>query len=84
MGGSKQKKASSSSSSSGSSFSFFSLFKNKPRREYEVKDDFVRAYKVWPSDEDRGRWVAEPGIDMKASAFISSRTERWKSVEGAN
>ncbi|CAI9101389.1 OLC1v1038700C1 [Oldenlandia corymbosa var. corymbosa] len=76
MGGNKQKK---------SSFSFFGFFKSsKPRRDYEMKDDFVKAYKVWPSDEDRGRWVAEPGIDRKASAFISSRTERWKSVEVAN
>ncbi|KMT14117.1 hypothetical protein BVRB_4g079390 [Beta vulgaris subsp. vulgaris] len=27
--------------------------------------------KVFPSDEDRGYWVAEPGIDRKASAFIA-------------
>ncbi|KAL0548502.1 hypothetical protein IC582_012955 [Cucumis melo] len=28
--------------------------------------------RMWPSDEDRGsRWVAEPGIDRKASAFIA-------------
>ncbi|KAG7029045.1 hypothetical protein SDJN02_10228, partial [Cucurbita argyrosperma subsp. argyrosperma] len=26
--------------------------------------------RMWPSDEDT-RWVAEPGIDRKASAFIA-------------
>ncbi|CDP15174.1 unnamed protein product [Coffea canephora] len=80
MGGGKQKKSSGSSSS----FSFFSMFKTKSRRADDMKDDYMKAYKVWPSDEDRGRWVAEPGIDRKASAFINSRTERWKSVEVAN
>ncbi|KAI5658350.1 hypothetical protein M9H77_27143 [Catharanthus roseus] len=86
MAGNKQKK-----SSSGSSFSFFGMFKSKNsssrnrRVEYETKDDFMKAYKVWPSDEDRGRWVAEPGIDKKASAYITTITEKyWKSVEVAN
>ncbi|KAE9446732.1 hypothetical protein C3L33_21379, partial [Rhododendron williamsianum] len=32
--------------------------------------DSMKYYKVWPSDEDRGRYVAEPGIDRKASAYI--------------
>ena len=28
--------------------------------------------RMWPSDQDsRGRWVAEPGIDRKASDFIA-------------
>lgn len=27
--------------------------------------------RICPSDEDRGRWVGEPGIDRKASAFIA-------------
>ena len=27
--------------------------------------------KVFPSDDDRGYWVGEPGIDNKASAFIA-------------
>ncbi|KAK4377165.1 hypothetical protein RND71_003461 [Anisodus tanguticus] len=70
-----------------SSFSFFSIFKSKTRRgeqEYYSKDDFVKAYKVWPSDEDRGLWVAEPGIDKKASTFISIRTANWSNVEASN
>ncbi|KAL3814603.1 hypothetical protein ACJIZ3_015871 [Penstemon smallii] len=40
-------------------------------------DDYIKAYKVYPSDEDRGRWVGEPGIDRKASAYISSTTDKW-------
>jgi len=27
--------------------------------------------RMFASDEDRGRWVAEPGIDRKASDFIA-------------
>ncbi|EXB57548.1 hypothetical protein L484_022654 [Morus notabilis] len=50
--------------------SFFSLFRFKRNRrvdDYAVED----MRRVWPSDEDRGRWVAEPGIDRKAEAFIA-------------
>ncbi|OIT40731.1 hypothetical protein A4A49_11239 [Nicotiana attenuata] len=65
-----------------SSFSFFSLFKSKSSRTRRgdqdyYKDDCVKAYKVWSSDEDRGQWVAEPRIDEKASTFISIRTANW-------
>lgn len=28
--------------------------------------------RMFASDEDRGRWVAEPGIDRKASDFIAN------------
>ncbi|KAE9608204.1 hypothetical protein Lal_00003698 [Lupinus albus] len=27
--------------------------------------------RIFASDEDRGRWIAEPGIDTKASDFIA-------------
>ncbi|OIV97323.1 hypothetical protein TanjilG_07075 [Lupinus angustifolius] len=27
--------------------------------------------RIFASDEDRGRWIAEPGIDRKASDFIA-------------
>ncbi|KAL4329267.1 hypothetical protein HN51_036229 [Arachis hypogaea] len=27
--------------------------------------------RIFASDEDRGRWVGEPGIDRKASDFIA-------------
>nr|GMD43851.1 uncharacterized protein LOC109174175 [Ipomoea batatas] len=55
--------------------------------EDHPRDDvFVsKAYKVWPSDEDRGtRWVAEPGIDSKATLFINGRTKFWSNQDGSN
>nr|GMD48406.1 hypothetical protein A4A49_37640 [Ipomoea batatas] len=75
-----------------SGFSFFGLFKFKPGKkvwngEDHPRDDvFVsKAYKVWPSDEDRGtRWVAEPGIDSKATLFINGRTKFWSNQDGSN
>ena len=57
--------------------SVFNIFKSNRQRgggyHYEAyHDEGTRVRKVWPSDEDRGRWgVAEPGIDMKAAAFIA-------------
>ncbi|GFP80395.1 hypothetical protein PHJA_000182900 [Phtheirospermum japonicum] len=72
------------------SFSLFGLFKGKSSsrsrgggddyRDYE----YVKAYKVYPSDEDRGRWVAEPGIDKKASAYITLTTDKWEKLAVAN
>ncbi|KAL6517857.1 hypothetical protein OROMI_033558 [Orobanche minor] len=64
-------------------FSVFSLFGGKRackarRRDDDHSDDHVKAYKVYPSDEDRGRWVADPEIDKKASAYIASTTEKWE------
>lgn len=58
-------------------FSIFSIFKSRRggRREnysyyYGGGEDSGR--KIWPSDGDKGEyWVAEPGIDRKASAFIA-------------
>ena len=67
---SQHKKSSTSSFSS-----FLKLFKPKRssyRGEEAYWDESVKACKVWPSDEDRGYWwVAEPGIDRKASAYIA-------------
>lgn len=80
-GNNRQKK------SSGSSFSLFSLFKgrnsSRARRGDDTRDEYVKAYKVYPSDEDRGRWVAEPGIDKKASAYISLTTDKWEKTCGS-
>ncbi|KAH6835929.1 hypothetical protein C2S53_002770 [Perilla frutescens var. hirtella] len=68
-----------------SSFSFFSFFKGRSsssrRGEYETRDEYVKAYKVYPSDEDRGRWVAEPRIDEKASAYITHTTDKWGKLD---
>ncbi|CAA3009088.1 Hypothetical predicted protein [Olea europaea subsp. europaea] len=75
-------------SSSGSAFSLLSIFKAKSSRastSESTRDyDSVKAYKIWHSDEDRDRWVAEPGIDQKAYDFISVRKEKWKTVAVAN
>ncbi|KAK2976326.1 hypothetical protein RJ640_008780 [Escallonia rubra] len=72
MGGNNRQKKS-------SGFSLFNIFKSrKPRRGEDTRDDFVNAYKVFPSDEDGRRWaVAEPGIDRKASAYIDSIQKEW-------
>ncbi|CAA3009086.1 Hypothetical predicted protein [Olea europaea subsp. europaea] len=80
-GNNRQKKSSSPS------FSLFNIFKGKSSRTSKwdsTRDDSLKAYKVWPSDEDRGQWVAEPGIDQKASVYISTTTDKWKSVSMAN
>ncbi|KAJ7977802.1 Ribosomal protein S12 [Quillaja saponaria] len=59
-------------------FSFFKFLKSKkPRGGYDAYDDGSSAWKVWTSDEDRGRWgVAEPDIDRKAEAFIAQYKKR--------
>ena len=58
---------------SSSSFSFCGMFKacfSSSKDDYYCNyDDSSRRH--FASDEDRGRWVAEPGIDRKASAFIA-------------
>ncbi|PSS08451.1 Ribonuclease [Actinidia chinensis var. chinensis] len=58
-----------------SPLSFVNMFKAKRYSLQVVEDnswdDSVKSYKVWPSDEDRRRYVAEPGIDRKASAYIA-------------
>ncbi|GFY89128.1 hypothetical protein Acr_06g0010680 [Actinidia rufa] len=70
MGGNNRQQKKSSSSCL---FSFFNMFKAK-RSSKEVednsRDDPVRYHKLWPSDEDRGWCVAEPGIDRKATTYI--------------
>ncbi|XP_044478075.1 uncharacterized protein LOC123205211 [Mangifera indica] len=65
MGGNKQKKG----------FSVFNMLKfrkSKPSRdEYAREENTGSGRRVWPSDEDKGSWVAEPGIDRKAQDFIA-------------
>ncbi|PON75814.1 hypothetical protein TorRG33x02_244280 [Trema orientale] len=73
MGGNSRQKKSSSSAS----FSVFNLFKLRRTKRsgedhYPMQEDApIARSRVWPSDEDRGRWVAEPGIDRKAEDFIA-------------
>ncbi|KAK7354530.1 hypothetical protein VNO80_19995 [Phaseolus coccineus] len=38
---------------------------------YEEYREGGSGRRMFASDEDRGRWVAEPGIDRKASDFIA-------------
>ena len=49
-----------------------------------MKDDDEKAYKARPGDEEGGGGEADPEIDRKAEAFITSRRERWKSPEVGN
>ncbi|KAK3415954.1 hypothetical protein EUGRSUZ_H01323 [Eucalyptus grandis] len=70
MGNNNRQKKSSTSSSS--FFSLMSLFKpRRPRQDDAREMDSMKPMKIWPSDYDKGRYVAEPGIDKKASAFIA-------------
>ncbi|KAI6695447.1 hypothetical protein NL676_023157 [Syzygium grande] len=58
---------------SSSSFSFTSLFKSRrpPRRDDAWEGDSASSRKVYPSDYDKGRYIAEPDIDKKATFFIA-------------
>lgn len=74
MGGNKKQMKKSTSST----FSVFNIFKTKrPLKVEDTSDDFVKAYRVFPSDEDRDRWVAKPGIDKIATSYIDTRTKEW-------
>ena len=57
-----------SSSRSSSCFFFFRSHRRDEEADGEPK---YTSRKVRPSDEDRGRWVGEPDVDVKASAFIA-------------
>ncbi|KAK7304034.1 hypothetical protein RJT34_15034 [Clitoria ternatea] len=57
-----------------SSFSFLSVFKgcfSSGGRYEEYWEGSGNGRRVFASDEDRVNWVAEPGIDKKASEFIA-------------
>ncbi|KAK4768239.1 hypothetical protein SAY87_003380 [Trapa incisa] len=79
MGGnSSQRQAKSKAATLPTTFSLFGFLRHK-RQQHRSRDDHGgwRGFeevpsprKVWPSDYDRGHYVAEPGIDRKASAFI--------------
>ncbi|WOG82731.1 hypothetical protein DCAR_0101899 [Daucus carota subsp. sativus] len=78
MGGSNRQKK---------SFGLFSIFRStRTRRGKDMNgtDDFVKLYKVYRSDEDRGHWVAEPGIDKKASAYIAKSQRNWNLADVSN
>ena len=53
------------------SFSFFSIFKaRKPRREDDSNDDAKSTTKIYPSDSDKGHYVADRKVDIKAGVYI--------------
>lgn len=75
MGGNKYKKL---------SLSIFGIFKHKDSHREgsdDAWDDSIKAYKVYPSDQDRAGYWADPRIDNKASAYIETITNKWNHVE---
>ncbi|KAJ9699979.1 hypothetical protein PVL29_005694 [Vitis rotundifolia] len=54
-------------------FSIFSIFKAccSPSWDDTWDEAGNNGRRICPSDEDRHGWVAEPGIDRKASEFIA-------------
>jgi hypothetical protein len=80
MGGNNQRK--SSKSSFRSVFNIFKSSSNKQRGGGYYYDNGAYDNKVWPSDEDRGSWgVADPVIDMRATAFIAQYKKRISESE---
>ncbi|KAE9611898.1 hypothetical protein Lal_00048871 [Lupinus albus] len=68
--------------------SVFNIFKSNNKHRgagynNDAYDDGSKAWtRVWPSDEDRGRWgVADPIIDMRATAFIAQYKKRVSESE---
>lgn len=59
---------------SSSSFSVCNIFKacfsGGRNSDSYYWDEGVDNRRICPSDSDRGSWIAEPGIDNKASAYI--------------
>ncbi|KAL0903232.1 hypothetical protein M5K25_027593 [Dendrobium thyrsiflorum] len=57
--------------------SFFGLRRDYYQRE-EVEKERRSSAKIWVSDHDKGRWVAEQDIDRKAANFICKEHQRLK------
>ncbi|KAJ9550504.1 hypothetical protein OSB04_014549 [Centaurea solstitialis] len=66
-----------------SSFSLFGIFKVKKSEKSwdDTWDDSMKAYKVYPSDQDRAGYWADPRIDSKATTYIDTITNKWNHVE---
>uniref|UniRef100_A0A7N0SXP1 Uncharacterized protein n=1 Tax=Kalanchoe fedtschenkoi TaxID=63787 RepID=A0A7N0SXP1_KALFE len=57
-----------------SCLSMFNIFKvcfSDDERGYDSYDEALTVRRRYRSDEDRGYWIPEPGINKKASAFIA-------------
>ncbi|KAM1353582.1 hypothetical protein TB1_032523 [Malus domestica] len=65
-----------------SSFSCFSMFKwGRPRDcrwDDMMEDSYMSARRVRQREEDRGRFVADPGIDKKAAAYINRMHKKFE------
>ncbi|PKU67490.1 hypothetical protein MA16_Dca016214 [Dendrobium catenatum] len=58
--------------------SFFGLRKRDYYQREEVEQERRSSAKIWVSDHDKGRWVAEQDIDRKAANFIYKEHQRLK------
>lgn len=59
---------------------FFSIFSTSTANYKKSRSaaDIMRPQKVWPSDEDGGRWgVGRPGIDRDASHYIGGVKDKF-------
>ncbi|QCD98385.1 hypothetical protein DEO72_LG6g3105 [Vigna unguiculata] len=70
--------------------SVFNIFKSSNNKQrggssyssYYDEGPKVSGTKVWPSDEDKGRWgVADPVIDLRATAYIAKYKKRVSESE---
>ncbi|KAK7337645.1 hypothetical protein VNO77_18229 [Canavalia gladiata] len=81
MGGKNRQRKSSSF------LSIFNIFKSNNKQRgggnyYNYEEGSRSGTKVWPSDEDKGRWgVADPVIDMRATAYIAQYKKRISESE---
>lgn len=81
MGGKNRQRRSSSF------LSVFNIFKSNNNKQRAGTTSYYEegakaGTKVWPSDEDKGRWgVADPVIDMRASAYIAQYKKRVSDSE---
>ncbi|KAJ1393307.1 hypothetical protein SESBI_35027 [Sesbania bispinosa] len=79
MGGKNRQRKSSSFLSV---FNIFKSNKNRGGGAGYYEEGPKPGTKVWPSDEDKGRWgVADPAINMRATAFIAEYKKRISESE---
>ncbi|KAK7354529.1 hypothetical protein VNO80_19994 [Phaseolus coccineus] len=57
-----------------SAYSFYNIWKAcfSGENRYDEYEGSGNGRRIFASDEDRPHWVAEPGIDRKASDFIAN------------
>ncbi|KAK9664911.1 hypothetical protein RND81_14G076600 [Saponaria officinalis] len=68
------------------SSSFFDIFRSccsGGNKDEAAEEQPVYGRRIYASDEDRGYWVGEPGIDHRASDFIARFYESRRTDPGA-